>query len=83
MEIDLQKFRDEGCLILENVVPPKKLQDLKQTVELMVDREKTSSVAECKDGDRRGGNGYQTAQPRIELNSITAETAFIHCGALC
>ena len=83
MEVDLQKFRDEGYLILENVVPPEKLQDLRLTVELMVDREKTRSVADCKDGDRRGDDWYKSAQPRIGLDSITAETAFIHCGALC
>ena len=77
MEVDLQKFRDEGYLILENVVPPEKLQDLRLTVELMVDREKARSVAECKDGDRRGGDWYQSAQPRIGLDSITAETADI------
>ncbi|MBT5804431.1 MAG: hypothetical protein HOI20_22800, partial [Gemmatimonadetes bacterium] len=75
MEVDLQKFRDEGYLILENVVPPEKLQDLRLTVELMVDREKARSVAERKDGDPRGGDWYQSAQPRIGLDSITAETA--------
>ena len=77
MEVDLQKFRDEGYLILENVVPPEKLQDLRLTVELMVDREKARSVAERKDGDPRGGDWYQSAQPRIGLDSITAETADI------
>ena len=75
MKVDLQKFREDGYLILENVVPLEQLQDLRLSVELMVDREKSRSAAECKEGDPRGGSWYQNAQPRLGMDSITAETA--------
>ncbi|MBT4096169.1 MAG: hypothetical protein HOM68_01835 [Gemmatimonadetes bacterium] len=40
MKVDLEKFRDQGYLIVENAVPPDQLQDLRLSVELMVDGEK-------------------------------------------
>lgn len=77
MQVDLQKFREEGYFIVENVVPLERLQGLRLSVELMVDREKARSVAERQDGDPRGGAWYQNAQPRVSTDSITAETADI------
>ena len=44
MKVDLQRFRKDGYLILKNVVPPERLDDLRLSVELMVDREKAKSV---------------------------------------
>ena len=75
MKVDLQQFREDGYLILKNVVPPERLDDLRLSVELMVDREKTRSAAECKDGEKRGGAWYQNAQPRLGLDSVDAQTA--------
>ena len=75
MEVDLERFRDQGYLIVENAVPPERLQDLRLSVELMVDGEKARSLAERQAGDPRGGAWYQNAQPRLGLDSITAETA--------
>ena len=75
MELDREKFMEDGYLILENVVEPERLQDLRLGIEVMVDREKARSVAERKDGDPRGGAWYQSAQPRLGMDSIDAETA--------
>ena len=75
MDVDLEKFRDQGSLIVENVVSPERLQDLRLSVELMVDGEKARSVAGRKKGDSRGGVWYQNPQPRLGMDSIIAETA--------
>jgi ectoine hydroxylase-related dioxygenase (phytanoyl-CoA dioxygenase family) len=77
IDVDLQKFRQDGYLILKNVVAPEQLDELRLTVELMVDREKARSVAQRKNDEPRGGAWYQNAQPRLTLDSIDAETAAI------
>ncbi len=75
MQVDLQKFRQDGYLILKNVVPPQQLDELRLSVELMVDREKAQSTANRQNGEPRGGAWYQSIQPRLDLNSISAQTA--------
>ena len=75
MEVDLQKFRHDGYLVLRNVVPPERLDEMRLSVELMVDREKVRSAAQRQDGEPPGGAWYQSAQPRINLDSIDAQTA--------
>lgn len=75
MLVDREKFRQDGYLIIKNVVPPEQLDDLRLTVELMVDREKAQSAALRKDDEPRGGAWYQNPQPRLGLSSIDAQTA--------
>jgi hypothetical protein len=77
MKVDLQRFRKDGYLILKNVVPPERLDDLRLSVELMVDREKAKSVAKRKDDEPRGGAWYQNPQPRLSLDSVDAQTAVV------
>ena len=75
MKVDLQKFRQDGYLILKNVVPPDRLHDLRLSVELMVDREKARSAAQRSRDELRGGTWYQNPQPRLGLDSINEQTA--------
>lgn len=75
MEVDLEKFRRDGYLIVPNVVPSEQLAELRLVVELMVDREKAQAVAEDSDAELPGGAWYQNPQPRLDLNSIDAQSA--------
>lgn len=77
MKVDPQEFMENGCLILRNVVPLDRLQELRLTVELMVDYEKRQSVARRGDGDPLGGAWYVDPQPRLKVSSIQKETASI------
>ena len=75
MHIELEKFRADGYLIVKNAVPPERLQDLRLSVEMMVDGEKARALTNRKEGEPRGGSWYKSAQPRLNPDSITAETA--------
>ena len=75
MHVDLQQFRREGYLILRNVVPPERLGAMRLAIERMVDQEKARSAAARQPGDPLGGAWYESAQPRLTMNSIDAETA--------
>ena len=75
MHVDLQQFRREGYLILRNVVPPERLGAMRLAIEWMVDQEKARSAAARQPGDPLGGAWYESAQPRLTMNSIDAETA--------
>ena len=55
MEVDLQKFRRDGYLVLRNVVPPEQLDEIRLLTELMVDREKARSAAQRQAGAPPGG----------------------------
>ena len=75
MHVDLQQFRDAGFLILRNVVPPERLDAMRLAIEWMVDREKARSAAARQPGDPLGGAWYEKIHPRLNINSIDAETA--------
>lgn len=75
MDVDLKKFRRDGYLVLRNIVPPKQLHEIRLLVELMVDREKARSAAQRQDGEPPGGAWYQSAQSRLSMDSIEAQTA--------
>ena len=75
MHVDLQQFRRQGYLILRNVVPPERLDAMRLAIEWMVDREKARSAAARQPGDPLGGAWYEKIHPRLNMNSIDAETA--------
>ena len=75
MKVDLDRFREDGYLILRNVVSPEQLGDLRLSIELMVDTEKARSVAERGAGDPRGGRWYEAVAPRLSEQSIDERTA--------
>ena len=75
MHVDLQQFRREGFLILRNVVPPERLDAMRLAIEWMVDREKARSASARQPGDPLGGAWYEKIHPRLNINSIDAETA--------
>ena len=66
MHVDLQQFRDEGYLILHNVVPPERLDVMRLAIEWMVDREKVRSAAARQPGDPLGGAWYESAPTATE-----------------
>ena len=76
--IDREKFLDQGCLILRSTVPPKQLDELRLTAELLTDRSKAQSLAARSNGDPRGGEWYEAVQPRVEIDrTVDTETADI------
>ena len=75
MHVDLQQFRRQGYLVLRNVVPPERLDAMRLAIEWMVDREKARSAAARQPGDPLGGAWYEKIHPRLNMNSVDAETA--------
>ena len=75
MHVDLQQFHRQGFLVLRHVVPPERLDAMRLAIEWMVDREKARSAAVRQPGDPLGGAWYEKIHPRLNINSIDAETA--------
>lgn len=48
MKVDAQQFMDQGFIILRNVVPPERLQEMRLTIELLVEIEAGCASAEFR-----------------------------------
>ena len=71
MQVEVEQFRADGYLIIKNAVPPERLQDLRLSVEMMVDGEKARALTNRKEGEPRGGSWYKSAQGKIINNWST------------
>jgi len=76
MKVDPQQLLNDGYIILREVVPRDELQNLRDTFEALVDRQKEIWRAERNPDDPLGGV-YETAvQPRVFFNEVVdSETA--------
>ena len=68
MQLDRAQFLEEGFLILRNVVPPDKLDALRDACEIMVERQKEIWARERGPDDPPGGVWETSAQPRLGLS---------------
>lgn len=92
MQLDRDRFMEEGYLILRNVIPPDKLKSLRTAYETLVDRQRTDWARDREAGAPSGGVWETSPQPRLSLHGapelIDEETAsavefWLHDNTLC
>ena len=75
MQIDARQFLDDGFVILKNVVPPKRLDELRASFETLVDRQQ---AIWARDPEDPGNHAYKVKQPRLAfqtgIDEATANT---------
>ena len=67
MKVDRQQFLEQGYLILRNVIPPDKLDELRTSYEILVERQKAVWARDRQPGDPPGG-GWETAFCRSRIS---------------
>ena len=73
MQIDPQQFLDDGYVILRNVIPPDRLDDLRASFETLVDRQQ---AIWARDRDDPSNHAYKVKQPRFAFQThVDAATA--------
>ena len=76
IEIDPEQFLDDGFVILKSVVPPERLDELRASFEMLVDRQQ---AIWAHDRDDPGSFAYVAKQPRLAFQTVidaaTANTA--------
>ncbi len=71
MHVDRDRFLKEGYLILRNVIPPDELDELRASYEMMVEKQKAIWARERNPDDPPGGAWDTSAQPRLNLHSLS------------
>ena len=71
MQIDPGQLLDDGFVILKNVVPPERLDELSASFETLVDRQQASWA---RDGDDPGCFAYAAKQPRLAFQTVIDAT---------
>lgn len=68
LEVDRERFLEEGYLVVKEAIPREKLQDVRRAYETLVDRQRENWKAMRKEGDPHGGEWESSPQPRLMLN---------------
>ena len=75
MQIDPEQFLDDGFVILKNVIPPDRLDELRASFETLVDRQQAIWARDPEDPDN---HAYKVKQPRLAfqtgIDEATANT---------
>ena len=69
MKVDREQFIDQGYLILRDVIPPAKLEELRATNEILVERQKAVWSRDRAPDDPPGGVWESAPQPRLGLHN--------------
>ena len=69
MKVDRQQFLEQGYLILRDVIPPAKLEELRTSYEVLVERQKAVWSRDRAPGDPPGGVWETAPQPRLGLHN--------------
>ena len=70
MQIDPRQFLDDGYVLLRNVVPPERLEELRASFETLVDRQQANWAS---DRDDPNCFAYVAKQPRLAFQTVTNE----------
>lgn len=70
MEVDPQFFRQNGYVILRNVVPPEQLSGLRDCFETLVEKQRRIWAEKRRPEDPPGGVWETSAQPRLLFNEV-------------
>lgn len=75
MKVDPKQFLEDGYLILREVIPPERLDELRQSYEVLVERQKAIWAKNRKPEEPPGGVWETSAQPRLVFfNKLIDET---------
>ena len=78
MKVDRDQFMDQGYLIFRNFIPPDRLESMRASCEIMLERQKANWARERGPDDPPGGEYEKVRQPRVMMKRpglIDAETA--------
>lgn len=73
MKVNPQQLLDDGFIILRQVIPPDRLDALRASFEVLVDRQRAVWRRERKPDDPPGGTWETSAQPRVFFNEVVDE----------
>ena len=68
MSIDQQRFKEQGFLILRNLIDPAKLESLRANIEHMVDRRRDLALQRHLPTNPACGTWAASGQPRFQLD---------------
>ena len=74
MQVDRQKFMEDGFLILRNVVPPGQLDGLRMSIEELVTRQRAIWAEEAGPDDPPGGRWETGKAPRVSFDQVVDKT---------
>ena len=69
MQVNRERFLEQGYLILRNVVPSNELKGLRKSYEILVERQRAIWARDRLPDDPPGGVWESSPQPRLILNS--------------
>lgn len=69
-----QQFLNQGYVILRDVVPPERLDELRESFEVLVERQKEIWARERRPEDPPGGEWETSRQPRLTFNKLVDKT---------
>ena len=76
MKVNPQQILDDGFIILRNVIPPERLNQLRDSFELTVERQKAIWAQNHKPDAPPGGEWETSPQPRVMFSTVAdQETA--------
>ena len=78
MKVDRDQFMDRGYLIFRNLIPADRLESMRASCEIMLERQKVNWARERGPDDPPGGEYEKVRQPRVMMKRpglIDAETA--------
>jgi hypothetical protein len=67
LKIDRDRFLEEGYIVLRGVVPPDRLESIRESYERLVENQKAIWAAERRPADPPGGVWETARQPRLNL----------------
>ena len=70
MHLNKDRFLQEGYLVLRNVIPPERLEELRTAYEIMVERQKLIWARQRGPDDPPGGVWESGTQPRLILHNM-------------
>ncbi len=73
-QVDPQQFLDDGYIILREVIPPERLDELRASFEVLVERQKAIWAREIQPGDPAGGVWDTHKQPRLKYDTVVDES---------
>ena len=73
MKVNPQQLLQDGFIVLRQVIPPDRLDALRATFEVLVDRQKAVWRQERKPDEPPGGTWETSAQPRVFFNEVVDE----------
>jgi len=67
MQIDPEQFLDDGFVILKDVIPPERLDELRASFEVLVDRQQ---AIWARDPEDPRSHAYKVKQPRLAFQTV-------------